>query len=455
MGRRVRSAGVVGAGVAGLAAAYRLMGFGHDVTVYEAADRTGGAVRTERRDGFLAEHGANSMQAPSGAAAELLVELGLDGRRVEANPLARTRYVVRSGRLRPLPLSPPALLTSSLFSFRAKLRLVAEPFAPSAPSDADESIAAFVRRRLGQEFLDYVAAPFVSGICAGDPEALSMRHALPRIHALEQEHRSVLRGAFRKSRRADERGSPTLISFRDGMQELTDRLTAVLGPRIRPASPVLRVRREGDAWLLETASGGTRHRGLVLAAPAHVLAELRLDAPAGDRLAELTAIPHPPVATLVLGFRRGDVGHPLDGFGMLVPAVEGRRILGVVFSSTLFPGRAPDDHVTLSIFLGGARQPDLAGRDPDALQELALQDLRELLGVRGAPLFRASAYWPRAIPQPVVGYDRFTAALDAIEAENPWLRFAGSYRHGVALGDALRSGLAAAAALHARLSDRH
>ncbi len=450
------SVGVVGAGVAGLAAAFRLLRLGHEVTVYEAADRTGGAVRTERRDGFLAEHGANSMRAPSGAAAELLVELGLDARRVEANPLAQNRYVVRNGRLRSLPLSPPALLTSSLLSFRAKLRLVAEPFAPSARSDDDETIAAFVRRRLGQEFLDYVAAPFVSGLYAGDPEALSMRHALPRIRALEREHGSVLWGAFRKSRGADERKSrsPPLISFRNGMQELTDRLTTALGPRVRLGSSTLGVRRDGSRWALETAAGEARHDAVVLAAPAHALAALRLDAAQGDRLADLVAIPHPPVATLVLGYRRSDVDHALDGFGMLVPAVEARRVLGVVFSSSLFPGRAPDDHVTLSIFLGGARQPELAGLDPDALQELAVRDLDELLGVHGAPVFRACAHWPRAIPQYAVGHDRFTAALDAIEAANPAVRFAGNYRHGVALGDALRSGLDAADALHPRISAR-
>ena len=438
--------GVVGAGVAGLAAAYRLTRLGHDVTVYEAADRPGGAVRTERRDGFLAEHGPNSMQAPTGAVARLLHELGLDERRVEANPLARKRYVVRDGRLQALPFSPPALLTSRLFSTRAKLALVSEPLRSSPPPDGDESIAGFVRRRFGQEFLDYAAGPFVSGIYAGDPEALSVRHALPRIHALEREYGSVVRGAMKAGR-----GAPALISFRDGMAELTDRLAAALGARVRIASPVSRVRRGEHGWTIEAAAGAAQHDAVVLAAPAHALGQLRLEAPQGDRLAQLAAIPHPPVATLVLGFRRAEVGHPLDGFGMLVPAVERRRILGVVFSSTLFPDRAPDGHVTLSVFAGGTRQPEIAALDLDALQELTLRELGALLGVRGAPVFRTHARWPRAIPQYVLGYDRFTAALDALESANPALRFAGSYRHGVALGDALRSGLDAADALHARL----
>lgn len=447
--------GVVGAGAAGLAAAYRLTRLGHDVTVYEVSDRAGGVVRTERRDGFLAEHGPNSMQAPSGAVAQLVRDLGLDERRVEADRLARNRYIVRNGRLHALPLSPPALLTSSLFSVRAKLALAAEPLARSAAAGVDESVAAFVRRRFGPELLDYAAAPFVSGIYAGDPEALSMRHALPRIHALEQEHGSVLKGAIKAGGGAGGhvgRGGPVLMSFQDGIGELTGRLAAALGTRVRLGSRIARVRRDDGAWLVDGSADPMRHDALVLAAPAHALAELRLEAAEGGLLADLAAIPHPPVATLVLGFRRTDVTHPLDGFGLLVPAVEGRRILGVVFSSSLFPGRAPEGHATLSVFVGGARQPELAELEPDALQELALGELGELLGVQGTPVFRAHSHWPRAIPQYIVGYDRFTAALDAIEAANPALRFAGSYRHGVALGDALRSGLDAADALHARIA---
>jgi oxygen-dependent protoporphyrinogen oxidase len=421
---------------------------GHDVTVYEGSHRAGGMVRSERRDGFLAEHGPNSMQAPAGAVARLFRDLSLDQRRVDASPSARNRYVVRHGRLEPLPLSPPALLTSPLLSLRGKLALATEPFTRAAPA-GEESIAAFVRRRMGREFLDYVAAPFVSGIYAGDPESLSMRHALPRIHAFEREHGSVLRGAIRRAR-VGTRPAP-LLSFRDGLEELTSRLSAALGDRVKLDAPVTAVRREENRWSVVTPAAEARHDAVLLAAPAHALARLRVDARQGDRLAELRDIPHSPVAVLVLGLRREDVEHPLDGFGLLAPTVEGRRVLGVVFSSTVFPGRAPEGHVTLSVFMGGTLQPEVAALDTDALQELALRELGELLGVNATPVFRAHAHWPQAIPQYVVGYDRFTAVLDAIESANPALRFAGSYRHGVALGDALGSGLDAADALHVRL----
>jgi oxygen-dependent protoporphyrinogen oxidase len=445
------SVGVVGAGAAGLAAAYRLMRLGHDVTVYEASSRAGGAVRTERRDGFLAEYGPHSMQAPGGAVAQLLRDLDLNGRRVEANPSARKRYVLRNGRLRSLPLSPPGLLTSSLFSTRAKLALLAEPFAPR-PSVAEESVAAFVRRRLGQEFLDYVADPFVSGTYAGDPEALSMRQALPRIHALEAAHGSVLRGAMRSARA----GPPpaTLMSFRDGLEELTTRLAKALGTRLRLGEAVDSVRREEPVWAVDGPGSRSRHDAVVLAAPAHALARIRLAASQGHRLAEAGEIPHPAVAVLIFGFHQADVRHPLDGFGMLIPAAEHRRILGAIFSSTVFPGRAPEGHVTLTVFMGGTRQPEVASLDPDTLREVALRELGELLGAGDVPVFYAATRWPLAIPQYVLGYERFLSAFDALESANPGLRFAGSYRHGVALGEALASGLDAADALHTRVGGR-
>src|SRR5690348_6037558 len=181
---------VIGGGVTGLAAAYRLQRLGFEPTVYEAAPRVGGVTRTERRDGFLAETGPNSLTTPKPAVAALLTELGLAEQLLEANPAARRRYLVRDGRLTPLPASPLEFLTSPLLSPGAKLALLREPFVPASDPEVEESIADFVRRRLGAEALDYVAGPFVAGIYAGEPEALSLRHALPKLHALEQEHGS-------------------------------------------------------------------------------------------------------------------------------------------------------------------------------------------------------------------------------------------------------------------------
>ena len=438
---------VVGGGITGLAAAYRLQNLGFEPTVYEAASHAGGVARTERRDGFQAETGPGSLSAPKPTVAALLAELGLADRVVEAGPAARRRYIVRDGRLVPLPLSPQQLLTSSILSPTAKLRLLAEPFVGRSDPSLDESIAAFVRRRFGSEPLAYVAAPFVSGVYAGDAEALSMRHALPKLHAMEQEHGSILAGVLaqaRAARRGRIAGSASrVLSFPNGIGELAAALAGRLGDRIRTGFPVRRVSRRGSAWSVGTDRGDATSSAVVFAGPAHAFADIAFDCDGGSRLRDVAAIAHAPVASVVLGFPRGAVAHPLDGFGVLVPAIERRRILGTLFSSSMFPGRAPDGHVTLTTFVGGTGHADLIGLAPDALVGLVREELTTLLGAFGDPVFQQVTVWRQAIPQYVVGYQGWLDLLDQVENANPGLALAGSYRFGVSLGDAMASGLAA------------
>ena len=439
------SVAIIGAGVAGLAAAYRLHRRGHTVTVYEAGPAPGGVVRTERRDGYLAEAGPNSLTETEPAVAALLEELGLAARRVEAAPAARTRYVLRDGRPSALPSSPAQLLASGVLSLGAKLRMLREPLVRRSRPEVEESIAAFVQRRLGTEILDYAADPFVGGIYAGDPAALSIRHAMPRLYALEQQHGSVIRGAL-----AHAGQSRRPFSFPDGMAEIPRAMAAGLGDRIRTSAAVGRIAREGTGWVVRATDGDTRHDAVILAAPAHALGSLAVEGVAGPGPAELAQIPYAPVAVVALGFRRDDVAHSLDGFGLLVPAVERRSILGTLFSSTLFPGRAPAGCVLLTTFVGGARRPELVDLDPRALVALVRQELAELLGARGEPTFQLVVRWPRAIPQYVVGYGRWLRMMADVETLNPGCFLAGSYRGGISLGDALSSGLQAASRVGAR-----
>jgi oxygen-dependent protoporphyrinogen oxidase len=437
---------VIGGGVTGLAAAYRLQRLGFDPTVYEAAPEVGGVARTERRSGFLAEAGPNSLTTPKPAIAALLTELGLADQLLEANPAARKRYIVRDGRLTPLPASPLQFLTSPFLSPGAKLTLLREPFVRPSEPRAEESIADFVRRRLGAEALDYVAGPIVGGIYAGDPEALSVRHALPKLYALEQEHGSLAAALWAQiqNRRQRPGGSRNrILSFPAGMGELAERIAERLGERIRTGCAVLGVARQGSAWTVATARVQTSVDAVVFAGPGYGFSEIAVDCDGAERLREVSAIPYAPVAVVVLGFARGAVAHPLDGFGVLVPAVERRRVLGVLFSSSVFPGRAPEDHVTLTAFVGGTRQPELAALAREALVALVREELTDLLGAFGEPVFQHVAIWPRAIPQYVLGYGRWLDILDQVEAANPGLALAGSYRDGVSLGDAIASGLAA------------
>jgi oxygen-dependent protoporphyrinogen oxidase len=443
------SVAIVGAGLTGLIAAYRLKQRGIRVVLYEASDRIGGVIKSERRNGYLAELGPNSLASPSVAVGALLAELGLDSTRVSASAAARNRYVVRRGRLVALPLSPAELLTSRLFSNTAKLAIFGEPLIEPSDSSVDESVAAFVRRRFNQEVVDYLANPFVAGTFAGDPEQLSVRHALPQLQALERTQGSVVKayGQMMKERRPNGQSGPgTVISFRDGLQELPNALGREVMADVRLGASVTQVRQGAKGWTVGAAFQTPElYDAVIYAAPAHGLDGIDLDLIGAEKLATLSSIVHPPVAVLAFGFRRDQVTHPLDGFGFLSPEVERRRALGVVFSSTIFPARAPDGHVMLTVFAGGARDPDLVQADPQTLTLRVLDDLRSLLGTQGEPSFRAVHIWPKAIPQYVLGYGRFKEIADDVERRNPGLALAGTYRDGVSLGDAIRSGERAAA----------
>jgi protoporphyrinogen/coproporphyrinogen III oxidase len=444
---------IVGGGIAGLTAAYRLKQRGVRVVVYEAGDRVGGAMRTRRSDGYIAELGPNSLSTPSPALRALIAELGLEPSLIAASPAAKKRYVVRKNRLLPLPMSPQDFLTTRLLSNGAKLAVFGEPLVDSGDSPVEESIATFIRRRFNQEIVDYVANPFVGGIYAGDPEQLSVRHALPKLYGLERTHGSIIKAfaGMMRARKRDADAAATamaggMVSFRTGLQELPDALARELHAEIRLKAPVTQLRSGPKGWTVGAAfQQAELYDAVVYAAPAHCIDEIDLDFPAGDRVGTLASIGHPPVAVLVLGFRREDVAHPLDGFGFLVPEVERRHVLGVLFSSTLFPGRAPDDHVTLTAFVGGVRNPDLAHADQPTITARVMDDLRALLGAKGEPTFRAFHLWPKAIPQYDLTYGRFKDIMDEAERRNPGFALAGSYREGVALGDAIASGEEAAA----------
>ena len=451
-----KSIAVLGGGIAGLTAAHRLTRLGHRVRLFEQSGRVGGALRSERTpDGWLIEAGPNSLQETPAVSA-LIAELDLAPELVAAAPAAKNRYLVRSGQLVPLPLSPPAFLKSPLFSFGAKARVVTEffrrrPRARSRSSDVahtDISFATFIRDHFGSELLTTAAQPFVSGIYAGDPEKLSARHAFPTLWQLAQTHGSVLRGqiATAKARRArGEPATPRLVSFRGGLQTLTDTLAA----RLPRDTVTLHARAESlhsgpGAWQLTwrdlaTAAPHTEtFDAIVSALPAAGLEPLAIDG--ALPFASLSAIEHPPVSALFLGYRREQITHALDGFGLLVPATEQRSILGVIFNSTLFPGRAPEGHVAINVMVGGALQPDLARLTTFELTTAIAPDLRQLLGVTGEPVFHRHTFWPRAIPQYNLGHGQHLATLADCERLHPGLFLGGQVRDGISLPASLAAG---------------
>ncbi|TVP57838.1 MAG: protoporphyrinogen oxidase [Gemmatimonadales bacterium] len=448
------TAAVVGAGLAGLAAAFRLHRRGVDVRVFEAAARPGGMVRSHRAGGFLAEAGPHSLSRPDAEVQALFSEAGLGDRRIMPDADRSARFIVREGKLIALPSGPAGILSTPLLSLRARMRILAEPLRPRTRSPGDdESVADLLRRRgMGQEIVDRFLDPFVAGVYAGNPERLSAEHAFPLLLELEREHGSLIRGLLvrswtgRSERRKEPESEPPIFSFRDGMEEIPRALARPLSARIHLETPVTALTPdESSGWRLHGAHGDLgRFDRILLALPAHRLATLDLPLEAGAILTPISRVPHPPIILLTLGFPRSTGQHPMDGFGMLIPRIEKADILGALFPSTLFSARAPEGHVSVAAFVGGTRQPELASLPDEALEPLVLGELGRLLGIRETPVFRHLARWERSIPQVNVGYAEVKAAAGELERALAGVHLAGSWRNGVSVGDALGSGLAAA-----------
>ncbi|MDH5208622.1 MAG: protoporphyrinogen oxidase [Burkholderiaceae bacterium] len=451
---------VIGAGLSGLVAAFRARKAGLSVTVLEARARPGGVIGSERRGGVLLERGPNSGLDTTPLINALLTDLGIADQRVDGSRESSRRYVVRGGRLVALPTSPGAFLGTPLFSTRAKLRLFAEPFIRKSPADAEESIAQFVRRRLGSEFLDYAIEPFVAGIYAGDPEQLSVPAAFPRLHALEQRYGSLIKGAImgareRKKSADKAKNTAASFSFREGMQTLTDALGRAVGG-IECDVRVGTIQPGADGMFTVTGErAGTslvrRARAVIVATPAYAAADL-VRAVAPEAAAALAAIPYPPVTVVGSAYRRTDIAHPLDGFGFLAPAKERPAVLGSLFSSTMFEGRAPADTVVLTTFVGGRRNPELATAGDENLASAVHGELVRLVGARAQPLWREITRWARAIPQYTMGHLGRIAAVEQAERVVPGLYFCANYRGGVSIGDCVKAGHAIAERVATRLA---
>jgi len=445
----MRSVAIVGGGITGLTAAFYLKRKGVPVTLYEAGDRVGGAIQSIRADGYLAEFGPNTILETSPRVTQLVIDAGLAARRLDPDPRASARYVVRYQRPIAMPGSPLGFFTTELFTARAKLAVLREPFVPRRRDGKEESVAEFVLCRLGREFLDHAIDALVAGVYAGDPYKLSVPQAFPKLGQLEARYGSLIKGQIFGARERKRRGDiakdrAPKFSFDDGLQVLPETLCERLGESVRLNTTVTRLTQTADGWTLELRERGqaarAEHRAVVYAGTAFKLAELEVQSAMPLRFNTFAEIRYPPVASVVLGFRREDVAHPCEGFGMLIPRVEGFKILGTIFSSSLFPNRAPAGHLTLTSYVGGERNPDLAALPPEELYAITCEDLRVLLGVRGKPTFQHSVFYPRAIPQYNVGYGRFRQLMADMEQKAPGLFFAGHYRDGISLSDTIVSG---------------
>lgn len=449
---------VIGAGVSGLSAAWELKKKGFEVTVLERRDAPGGVIRTFESGGFRAESGTNSVMVTSPRLLEFFEEIGLGAEVERSKPAAKKRFFVRGGKPRPVPSGPFSLIFTRLFSFFGKLRLLMEPLVGRSDPESEPSVEEFAERRLGKDVSDYAINPFMAGVYGGDPKWLSIKYAFAPFWNLEQKYGSIILGAIKSMKEKKVSGDvfrPVMVSFKGGMGTLIKKLAGDLGDGLKTSARVISVDSTADGrWEVSWGTDGEdccdAYDALAIAVPAPDIASLPLGGALSAALAPLSKIEYAPVATYSMGFKRADIAHRLDGFGALVPAREDFSILGSLFVSSIFEGRAPEGFATLTNYVGGMRRPELAPLPQDEMRKIVLGDLKRLLGVSGEPVFEKMFFWKHAIPQYNLGYGEIMEAADAAEAAFSSLALIGSYRGGVGVGSCVENALNAADALAAK-----
>jgi protoporphyrinogen/coproporphyrinogen III oxidase len=447
---------VIGGGISGLACAYRLQQLGVAVTVLESGGQPGGVIETESSDGFLFESGPQSFQGTESVLA-LVRELGLEPELQIADAKA-PRYIVRGKQLRALPMSPPALLTSSFLGARSRFNLISEAIRSSRSPTKDESIATFVRRKFGNEILDYLVAPFVSGVYAGDPEQLSLRASFPSLAQWEREYGSVVRGAIKsRPKTPAQTRRPALCNFRKGVSELPRALAAKLGASFQTGTPTTSISR-APSQQFETRfdiQSGQQEKSsqapaaaVVIATPAYVASNL-LKPISPTAAQSLSAIAYAPVAVVSTAYRRDQIADPLFGFGFgfLIPRKEKIRTLGTVWNSSLFPNRGPEGTVVMTSFIGGATDLEITKLSEPEISTIVEQDNAAILGIRGTPIRTKVWSYQRAIPQYNIGHGQLVETIRAAETQNPGIFFAGNYLDGPSLGNCIDSAFKTAEAV--------
>ncbi|MFP4174119.1 MAG: protoporphyrinogen oxidase [Candidatus Hydrogenedentota bacterium] len=439
---------IVGGGITGLCAGfYAAERFGRDeVLVLEASDRPGGTVTTERSDGFVFDCGPNGFLDREPRMLEWIEALGLSDELVRANAAAARRFILKNERLMEVK-PPPAFLFSPLLSVRGRLRLLKEPFAPPPPEEGTpETIHEFAARRIGPEAAEMLVGPMVSGVFGGDARILSLQHCFPRMRAMEREHGSLTKAMLARRRNASKKkGSPmgpggVLTTLKGGIGTLPERAAERLGDSVRTGCEVTLVESApAGGFRIYTAEGdAVESRYLVVAAPAHAAADF-LQGLDGATASALGQTPYAALTVVCTAYRREDVAHPLDGFGFLAPRNQGERILGCIWTSTLFPEQAPGDWVLLRTMIGGYGDPGAAQCSDQELLDIIREDLHSLLAIEGDPALYRIYRWPWAIPQYTVEHGKLLEAAERAEAAFPGLFLAGNAYRGVGMNDCVVS----------------
>ena len=472
-GKSLRVA-VIGGGVTGMAAAQRLVAKSEDVhvTLFESSMRLGGIIRTEEADGFLMELGPDSFITNKPAGIQLCKDIGFMDQLIATDAQYRRSLVLRNGKpvavpdgfMLMAPAKPWAIMTTPVLSMAGKLRLLAESFVARRNGDDDESLASFVRRRFGSEALDRLVQPLVGGIYTSDPEKLSLKATMPRFLDMERTHGSVIRAtlAEQKSPKSEGGGSASgaryglFVSAARGLSDLiksletwlqkTGRVKFQLGCFVKHITPPDTTE---SRWRVSSDANpsGDLFDAVIVTQPTHVAAQFLKHESLSTLTGLLRTIEYASSAIVVSGHSLSDFAHKMDAFGLVIPAMEKRKILAVSFSSRKFPNRAPDGRILLRTFVGGAMQPELLQMDDDAMVSAVNQELTAILGMNAEPMFSEVVRYEKAMPQYHVGHLDLVARIEAAQASFPGLQLAGSAYHGVGIPDSIASGQSAAEAI--------
>jgi len=439
---------ILGAGISGLTSAYFLAKEGLDVIVLEKKREVGGSIDTLKEKGFLFDRGPNSGLETTPVLSKIVSDLKLEDDLVYANKEGSKRYILRDNMLHPLPMNPTAFIKTRLFSSKAKTRLFAEPFIGRSKDGYYQSIADFVKRRLGQEFLDYAINPFVAGVYAGNPEELSVKSSFPKLYELEEKYGGLIVGTIKSIRERRQRAekskqSARMFSFADGMQKLPNAIASYLGERVHTFCDVTSIVKNDTGFRIKYNNAGHLKEIdcdiLLPTLPAYTAAELfkQWD----EKLTEhFNAIYYPPVLALMLGYNKESIRQALDGFGFLVPAKERRSFLGAIWSSVIFPNRTDDNKAAFTLFVGGARDPEIGNIDKELLIKKVRGEFEKIMGITEDPVYIGYKYWAKSIPQYNLGYIEHERYFDEFEKNNPGLYLSGNYRGGISIGDCLKNG---------------
>ena len=438
---------VIGAGISGLAAAYLLSKKGFDITVLEKNNSVGGSIESVFENGFLFDRGPNSALETTPVIAQLIKELGLENELLYASKQANKRYILRDNKLHSLPMSPQGLIKTKLFSGKAKLRLMAEPFIGRSNDGYYQSLAEFVKRRLGQEFLDYAINPFVAGVYAGRPEDLSVKSAFPKLYALEEKYGGLIVGTIRSIRERKKRAevakqSAKMLSFKSGMIALPKAIEKYFGDRIFLSSEVTSIDQNQNGYTVSYQQNDTINKldcdAVLSTNPSYSAAKLfsKYDK---EFKTHADAIYYPPVLVYYLVYDRKSIKQDLDGFGFLIPAKEIKSFLGALWSSVIFSDRTDETKAAFTLFIGGSRNPDFVKEDRETLLTKVRKEFEELMGITANPVFSSERFWEKAIPQYNLGYIEHERFFDDFEKQNPGIFISGNFRGGISVGDCIKN----------------